>query len=59
LHIVIPITRGLEKNFEKVGGGGDLTKKITLTPKYFDGCHVKMFKFRVPGVFFFSHKHML
>jgi len=35
LHIVIPITKGLEKKIEKVGGGGDVTKKITLTPKYF------------------------
>jgi hypothetical protein len=40
LHIVIPITRGLEKKIEKVGGGevgggGDSTKKVTLTPKYF------------------------
>jgi hypothetical protein len=47
------------KRWEEGGRGRDLTKKFTLVPKYFDECHVKMFKVRVPRVFFFSHKHML
>jgi hypothetical protein len=49
LHIVIPITKSLENKIEKVGG---VTKTITLAPKDFDGCRVKMLKFRVPRVFF-------
>jgi hypothetical protein len=37
LHIVIPITRGLERKIEKVGGGqGEgFNKKIYISPKIF------------------------
>jgi hypothetical protein len=38
LHIVIPITRGLERKIEKVGGGGQgegFNKKIYISPKIF------------------------